>query len=260
MAKLAAWTIGNLVGVMLIAAASPRAYACGVSTADGLSACSLAEHEEETRPRWHAGASAIYTSTSIHFSGAPALSSGDETRSSVVASLGYHPTPHVSYQIAVGGSFGGRLVTPVGNQDFSPGVTAAVGASWRILDFQGWRPFVVLTGNLSYSATHTRLMANDADPASPGTGPSISYQAFDLRVGALVGTTIAHIFSPYAVGRAFGGPIYWQYGGTDVTGTDAHHYQVGAGLTLAVVRRLNVFAEGIPLGERSLATGAALAF
>lgn len=179
---------------------------------------------------------------------------GDETRAAVVGSLGYHPTARTSYQIAAGGTFGGRLVTPEGNQDFAPGVTAAVGASWRVVDQS--RPFVVLTGNLSFSSSHTTLQATGGGSA----GPSVGYQAFDLRVGVLVGTTIARVFSPYAVGRAFGGPIYWQYQGSDVTGTDTHHYQLGAGLTLAVARRLNLFAEGIPLGERSVASGAALAF
>jgi hypothetical protein len=41
---------------------------------------------------------------------------------------------------------------------------------------------------------------------------------------------------------------------------DAHNYQVGAGLTSVVVHRVDLFVEGIPLGERSLAAGAALAF
>jgi hypothetical protein len=249
-----ALAFGIAAGLMVTTATPQPAHACGVSTADGLSACSLSAHDEETRPRWHAGASGIYTSTAIRFSGALR---GDETRSALVASLGYHPTARVTYQLAAGGTFGGRLVTPAGTNDFSPGVTAAVGASWRVVDQpRPWRPFVVLTSNLSFSAARTTLTDN-----TPGaTSARVGYQAFDLRVGVLVGTTIARVFSPYAVGRAFGGPIYWQYQGSDVTGTDTHHYQVGAGLTLVVARRLNLFAEGIPLGERSVAAGTALAF
>ncbi|HET6146047.1 MAG TPA: hypothetical protein VFH68_00825 [Polyangia bacterium] len=243
--------IASVAAAVISAATARSASACGVSTADGLSACSLSEHEEETRPRWHAGASGIYTSTAIRFSDSMR---GDETRSAVVGSLAYHPTARTSYQIAAGGTFGGRLVTPEGNQDFSPGVTAAVGASWRVVDQS--HPFVVLTGNLSFSAAHTTLMSANGAAAAP----SVGYQAFDLRLGVLVGTTIARVFSPYAVGRAFGGPIYWRYQGSDVTGTDTHHYQFGAGVTLVIARRVNLFAEGIPLGERSLAAGGALAF
>lgn len=235
----------------LTALAPTAARACGVSTADGLSACSLSEHEEETRPRWSAGASGIYTSTAIRFSND--LRS-DETRSAVAASLAYHPSARATLQLALGGTFGGRLITPEGTHDFSAGPTAAIGASWRLLD-RG-RPFVLLTGNLSFSAARTTLVS------APGaaSSASVGYQAFDLRLGVLVGTTLLHVLTPYAVGRVFGGPIYWKYQDRDVTGTDTHHYQVGAGLTVAVVRRFNLFAEGIPLGERSLAAGTAIAF
>jgi hypothetical protein len=227
---------------------SPAARACGVSTADGLSACSLAEHEEETRPRWHVGGSALYTSTSIDFSGGVRT---DETRFAVVASLAYQPWRRTTFQLAAGSTLGGRLTTPTGTYDFANGPTAAIGASWRLVD--GARPFVVLTSNLSFSAASTQ-------PSGGAAGAKVSYDAFDLRVGTLVGTTLFHVLSPYAVGRVFGGPIYWQYQGASVTGTDAHHYQLGGGANLVVARRFNVFAEGIPLGERSVAAGAAVAF
>jgi hypothetical protein len=240
-------TAGLLAGL-----APTPARACGVSTADGLSACSLSEHEEETRPRWSAGASGIYTSTAIRFDGSMR---SDETRSAVAASLAYHPSARTTYQLALGGTFGGRLVTPEGTHDFSAGPTAAVGASWKVVDRA--RPFVLLTANLSFSAARTTLTG--AAPGDPAAA-SVGYQAFDLRLGALVGTTLWHVLTPYAVGRVFGGPIYWKYQGRDVTGTDTHHYQLGAGLTVAVARRFNLFAEGIPLGERSLAAGTAVAF
>jgi hypothetical protein len=234
----------------LVALMPGVARACGVSTADGLSACSLSEHEEETRPRWHAGASGIYTSTAIHFSND--LRS-EETRASLVGSLSYHPSARLAFQVAAGGTLGGRLETPAGTQEFSNGFTGALGASWRIVDKT--RPFVVLTGNLSFSSARTTQAGSAGAP-----DVTAGYQAFDLRVGALVGTTFWRVLSPYAVGRVFGGPIYWKYQGSDVTGTDAHHYQLGAGLTLVVARRLNFFAEGIPVGERSAAVGTAVAF
>jgi hypothetical protein len=243
---------GSLVtGVWLLACAtaalvSPAARACGVSTADGLSSCSLSEHEEETRPRWHVGASGLYTSTTIGFGG---NLRSDETRGAVVASLAYQPWRSTTLQLAVGSTLGGQLSTPSGKYDFADGPTAAVGASWRLVS--GTRPFVVLTSNLSFSAATTQLN---------GAGSRVSYDAFDLRVGALVGTTLFQVLSPYAVGRVFGGPVYWQYQGGDVTGSDTHHYQLGAGATLVIARRVNVFAEGIPLGERSVAAGGAVAF
>ena len=56
-----------------------------------------------------------------------------------------------------------------------------------------------------------------------------------------------------------GGPVFWRYQGAGVSGGDAHHYQLGGGLTLTIAGRVNLFAEGIPLGERSVAAGAAVA-
>jgi hypothetical protein len=176
-----------------------------------------------------------------------------ETRSSLVASLAYHPTARLTFQLAAGGTLGGRLQSPVGAQDFSSGVSAAAGASYRIVSTP--RVFTVLTGNFSFSRESTTLAAMNGMPAV-----SARYQAFDLRVGALVGTTLWKVLSPYAVGRVFGGPVLWNYQGSSVTGTDAHHYQLGGGATLLVARRFSFFAEGIPLGERSVAAGTAFAF
>ncbi len=246
-------TIGPAALAIGIAAAgflatTPQARACGVSTADGLSSCSLAEHEEETRPRWRLGASASYTSTAIEFG---SNLTAPETRGSVIASLAYQPTPRLTWQLAAGSTVGGRLTTPAGTYDFSAGPTGAVGASYRLV--QGTKPFVLLTANLSFSAATTQA-------SGAPSGPRVSYDAFDLRVGGLVGTTLWQVLSPYAVVRAFGGPVYWQYQGASVTGTDAHHYQVGAGLTVLVASRVDAFVEGVPLGERSLAGGAAVAF
>jgi hypothetical protein len=237
----------TFVAALAAATAARPADACGVSTADGLSACSLAEHEEQTRPRWRTGAAGLYTSTTIDFGGSLHT---DETRGSLVASLAYQPTRRFTIQLAAGSTLGGHLDTPAGVYQFSPGPTGAAGVSYRLVP--GTKPFVILTANLSFSAASTEL--------SGGTDAKVSYDAFDLRGGALVGTTLWSVLSPYAVVRAFGGPIYWQYQGRSVTGTDAHHYQVGAGLTLVLARAVDLFVEGVPLGERSLAAGGAVAF
>jgi len=176
-----------------------------------------------------------------------------ETRSSLVASLAYHPTGRLTLQLAAGGTLGGRLESPAGNQDFSSGVAAAVGGSYRVLSMP--RAFGVLTGNLSFSRQSTTLAGMNGMP-----DVTARYEAFDFRIGALVGTTLWKVLSPYAVGRVFGGPVYWTYQGTSVTGTDAHHYQLGAGVTLVLARRFSLFAEGVPLGERSVSAGTAFAF
>ena len=156
-------------------------------------------------------------------------------------------------QLAAGGTLGGHLESPAGNQDFSSGVAAAVGGSYRIASTP--RAFAVLTGNLSFSRQSTTLVGMNGMP-----DVSARYESFDVLAGVLVGTTFWKVLSPYAVGRVFGGPVYWTYQGNSVTGTDAHHYQLGAGLTLVLARRFSLFAEGIPLGERSASAGTAFAF
>jgi hypothetical protein len=176
-----------------------------------------------------------------------------ETRSSLVASLAYHPTARLTLQLAAGGTLGGHLASPAGNQDFSSGVAAAVGGSYRMVSMP--RAFAVLTGNLSFSRQSTTLAGMNGMP-----DVSARYQAFDVRVGALAGTTLWKVLNPYAVARVFGGPVYWTYQGSSVTGTDAHHYQLGAGATVLLARRFSVFVEGIPLGERSASAGTAFAF
>ena len=88
----------------------------------------------------------------------------------------------------------------------------------------------------------------------------MGYDAFDLRVGAAVGTTLWKVLVPYVLGRGFGGPVYWRYQGASIVGTDDHHWQVGAGLSLLVARKVDVFVEGVPLGELGVTAGAGLSF
>jgi len=89
-------------------------------------------------------------------------------------------------------------------------------------------------------------------------GEEHALSAFDARVGAMVGKTFGPL-TPYAVARAFGGPVSWTLGGEEVSGGDAHHYTVGAGAALRLGRRLNLGVEGMALGERSATLSASLA-
>lgn len=223
-----------------------RAVACGVSGPDGVSACSLAEHEEATRPRWRAGVNGVYTATALRFGGGLR---GDETRGALLASLAYVPTARFSLQAGAGTTLGGDLLMPGGRFVFLPGVAAALGASWRVVDAH---PFVVLSSVLSFSAATTKH--EGADESRTG------YEAFDLRAGAIVGTTFFNALSPYATARVFGGPVFWRYQGAAVTGTDVSHFQLGGGFALLVARHVDVFAEGIPLGERAVSAGVSIAF
>jgi hypothetical protein len=234
------WAI--FFGGLAVCVAARPAHACGVSGVDGVSSCSLAEHNEAERPRWAVSASGLYTNTSLRFSGSVR---GDQTRYAGMASLAYMPTPVLTLQVGAGATFGGSLTMPDGRHDFSPGPTALIGAAYRVFDNDS--EFILLTSLLSFSAARTQL----------GSDPTVAYEAFDLRLGGELGTTLFGVLRPYIPLRVFGGPVYWKYQGNSVTGTDTHHYQVGLGLGVHISKRFGAFAEGIPLGERAVSLGLA---
>jgi hypothetical protein len=159
----------------------------------------------------------------------------------------------LSGQIGAGGIAGGELVHGASRDTLGPGFAGFVGVAGRVVDGRGAAPFVQLTATLS--ATHALTRTSGPRPETP------RFTAFDLRLGAIAGKTFADVFTPYVTGRIFGGPIYWRYDGADVTGTDLYKYQLGGGLSLALFdRRLDVFAEGIALGERGIAAGVGTTF
>ena len=245
MASLAAARLAA-VGVVLLAAAFPgRALACGASTGGeaGITGCSLAEHDEDMRPKWRVGGAYAFTSTGLHFTGGPRV---DEIRNATLVDLNFAPTPRLTLEAGAGAFLGGTITAPAAHYVMGPGFAGVVGASYRVLDARGAIPFVLLDLQLSY--------ANSSAPADVG------YNAFDLRGGLSVGTTFWRIFTPYVVGRAFGGPVYWRYLGTAIVGTDDHHWQVGAGFSLRIASRVDLFAEGVPLGEQGATAGAGFSF
>lgn len=235
-----------IAGVVLAVELTPvRAKACGVSAA-GVSTCSLAEHEEATRPHWVVGASGVATSTRLSFDGGDVHA--DETRYAAFALLAYLPTRSLVLEAGAGATFGGSLRPPDGRHDFLPGPVFSLGADWRALD--DGRFFVVGTSLVSFSAARTQKDDEDA----------VGYQALDVRLGGQAGIDVFDVLRPYALARVFGGPVFWRYQGKAVTGTDTHHYQLGIGLAVRPVEPLSVFAEGVPLGERALSLGVAVAF
>ena len=222
---------------------APFAQACGVS-ASGVASCSLAEHDETVRPHWAAGVSGLYTSTRLRFSDDV---HADQVRYATLATLAYLPTAKLVLQAGAGVAFGGSLSLPDGEHPFTPGPTALLGADYRLFD--DGRYFLLLTSGLSFTTARTDTPA----------GASEGYTAFDLRLGVQFGIALARVLRPYALARVFGGPIFWHYDGAAVTGTDTHHYQLGAGLAVRLTKTLNLFAEGVPLGEQAIALGVGLA-
>jgi hypothetical protein len=80
-----------------------------------------------------------------------------------------------------------------------------------------------------------------------------------VRIGAVAGWPLLEAVTPYALARVFGGPVWWSYQGADLLGGDVHHYQLGAGV-LFRVGPVDLFAEGVPLGEQTFAGGAGVLF
>jgi hypothetical protein len=192
------------------------------------------------------GASGVSTWTALTFGGG---NRGDETRYAALGTFAYDPTRRVTLLAGIGAALGGELDMPAGRYVFAPGPTALLGVSWHAIE---GKPFLSLSLDVAFLASTT-------EPSGGGAAP-IGYEALDARGGVTFGTTLFDALSPYALARAFGGPVFWRYQGAAVTGTDVSHYQLGGGLALYVARRVDVFVEGVPLGERALSAGGAVAF
>lgn len=209
--------------------------------------CSFDDAPKHRRPGTsplRLGASYGYSNTTILFGGGRRAASERhtafallETRLSKIATL----------HVGAGPVLGGTLTTPGTRHVVSPGFVAALGAGVRVVDGQDARPLVTLTGTFSYLATTTH---DERDTAVTG------YRAGDFRLGALVGKTVWDTVTPYATARVFGGPIFWRFEGQRAQGTDLYKYQLGAGLAVMAARRVDLFAEGIFVGERGFVAGA----
>lgn len=231
----------------VLSLAHGAAHACGVSAA-GVASCSLAEHDDATRPRFALGASGQFTSTRLSFGQDLKV---DQTRYAALSTFAYLPTARLVLQAGAGAAFGGSLSAPNGEHRFSPGPIALLGADFRVFD--DGRGFVLLTSGLSFTTARSHL-SGQADAA-----PDANYTALDLRVGAQFGLELARIVRPYLLARVFGGPVFWHYRDQAVTGTDTHHYQLGGGLAIRASKAINLFAEGVPLGERAIVLGVGFA-
>lgn len=248
---------------------APRAaHACGAAYPGGPVMCDFPRtgaHAAAATPAVaRLSTSYAFTSTTILFGGGKRA---DLTRHAVFGSvqIPLNRSASFSAQLGAGGIAGGELVHGAARDSIGPGFAAFGGVAWRVVDGHDAIPFVQLTATLS--ATHMLTRTDDRGTrtdgtTSPGARPeSPRFTALDLRLGAIAGKTFADVFTPYVTARAFGGPIAWHFDGAAVTGTDLYKYQLGGGLSLALFdRKLDVFAEGIPLGERGFAAGIGTTF
>lgn len=204
----------------------------------GLRYCS----DDDADLAWRVGVSGSYSDTRLVFSSGGSSVDASFAKYAVMASI----DRRVGDRWTVGGGIG---TTVTGNIDVngvtstvSPGPLGAITASFRPIDEGTLAPFVLLSASMA---------------ASLSWAAASTLTAFDVRLGVAAGKTIANVVTPYALARAFGGPVLWSIGGESATGTDAYHYQLGAGVSVRL-GRVDVVAEGVPLGERALVLGAGL--
>jgi hypothetical protein len=227
-----------------------RAAACGASAGGiaGIAGCSLDEHNEAIRKKWHVGVSGSYTSTAIRFDDDLRF---DQKRNVVLGTLGYAPKPNMALELGLGSLVDGSFERAGERYDFLPGLLLLAGGSYRLLQHEGTRPFVLLGGQLAYVFSNTERYSGDE---------SVPYHAVDFRVSAVAGWTFFDMLSPYVLARLFGGPVFWRYQGEAISGGDVHHYQLGVGVSLLVAERVNLYVEGVPLGEQAFAGGVGFSF
>lgn len=152
----------------------------------------------------------------------------------------------VTFQVSAGGIVYARLGGP--GADTLRGLFFGAGASWALLEQKGAIPFVMV--GLSVAASL----------AAPERGGDDGLYAFDIRGSVTAGYTLAQRWTPYVVGRVFGGPVVYVHDRETFGGTDVYHFQLGAGLVVGLPGGFDVSAEVIPLGEQRISAGVGYSF
>lgn len=146
-----------------------------------------------------------------------------------------------------GGGIGYARVGGPGN-DVLKGFFGGAGLSWSVRDEKGFLPFVMVGASLSGSL------------AIPDRGGDDALYALDIRGSVTAGYTFWKRFTPYAVGRLFGGPVAHVVSRQTFTGTDLYHFQLGAGFVVGLPWDFDLSAELIPLGEQRVSLGVGRSF
>jgi hypothetical protein len=171
-------------------------------------------------------------------------------RRAATASLSYRLSDTLSAQLGLGATLGGRFVFRQDRLTLDPGWIVSLAGSWRVYGKGPSDPFVIVSGAAAASGGATRDAA----------GETADLFAFDLRISAIAGKTFFNVLSPYIALRAFGGPVLWKHRGEDQFGGDKYHFQIGAGLLVALPGRFDAFAEVVPVGERAATLGIGYSF
>lgn len=195
------------------------------------------------------GASFAHTTSSLRFDGEADY---DLTQQAALATLAGALGERTTLQLSLGAVLGGELSGERRSYDIEPGVVAGLVLAHRFLGAREHEPFV--TTSMGYSMSFAG--ARERSGAREGSALSAS----DARLGALIGVTLWRTWVPYAAARFFAGPVLWEQDGLERTGSDRHHYAVGAGSTVMLNDRTSLTVDGTVLGERTLAFALSAAF
>ena len=174
----------------------------------------------------------------------------DLRRRSISGAFEYRVLDDLTLMVGGGASVGGELRILGQRHHLLPGPVGVLGAAYRILDGNGWEPFLLFGGAFSLSTVGTRRRLDDAEARMT---------AMDARFSLTVGEVFLDAIAPYLTVRGFGGPVSWTVDGQDLSGSDKCHFQVGGGL-LVTAGVVDAFFELIPLGERAAVFGGAVSF
>ncbi len=205
--------------------------------------------------RYHVGVSTGAFRSDLSFLGSAGFEASIRRRA-VTASFDYRLDPAITLSGALGAGTGGLLIARGQRYDILPGVLIAGSFSRRLVEGRGAAPFVLFSATAGVSIASIQPAASEADPFPRSGG----FHAVDLRAGLTVGKTFGGVLSPYGAARLFGGPIFWQREGRTITGGDQYHYQLAAGLVASLPGSVDLFAEGVPLGERAFVIGGGVGF
>jgi hypothetical protein len=164
----------------------------------------------------------------------------------VTALAGYRWSSSTSVRVALGAVVDGEAQIEDRRFDLGAGVVGSVGLA-RLWSRAPW--FVAGTISIGVSRVTTREQMTGAQ--------RIGLVAGDARGGVTAGRTFGPV-SPYVLARVFGGPVLWTLDGDDLTGTDTHHFQLGAGVSASVAARWTILVDVAALGERAASLGVAV--
>jgi hypothetical protein len=170
---------------------------------------------------------------------------------SAAVAFTYRPSA-LSFQVSLGTIVAGSLTGPLGDYDLKPGIVASGSVAYTLLDGDGPRPYLALSGSLTLSIAPTQSRSSPADRPD--------FTASDLRASVVLGKRLFELWLPYVGAAVFGGPVWFAPGGQSRTGSSVHHYRLSAGSSFSLPAHLELFVEVGFLGEQAVLGGLGWAF